>query len=49
MPYILFQQKRSSVLFDVILGKFVHKEGNFKMRLTGSLFMIAGLVFVTLA
>jgi len=41
--------KRSSLLFDVILGKFVYKEGYFKERIFGASIMMGGLLCIALA
>ncbi len=41
--------KRSSILFDVLFGKFKYHETHFVPRLIGSLIMISGLVLVAVA
>lgn len=41
--------KRSSILFDVFIGKFRFGESHFKTRLIGSIIMMAGLVCIALA
>ena len=38
--------KRLSIVFDVFLGRLVHKEGHFRERLTGALFMVAGVLLI---
>jgi len=41
--------KRSSVLFDVLFGKFVHHENHFKTRLIGATLMVGGIILISLA
>lgn len=41
--------KRSSILFDVLLGKLIYNESHFGGRLIGALIMIAGLVLIAIA
>ena len=38
--------KRFSLVFDVILGRVVHHEDNFRERMVGALFMIAGVILI---
>ncbi|MEW6095602.1 MAG: EamA family transporter [bacterium] len=40
--------KRSSLIFSIIYGWLIFKEENIKERLLGTLFMIAGMVLITL-
>jgi len=41
--------KRSSILFDVLMGKMIHKEKNILPRLIGVGLMLIGLVFIAFA
>jgi len=41
--------KRLSVLFSVILGRYVFHEKNIAMRFAGSLLMVGGTVLIVLA
>ena len=50
MPSAYFiSLKRSSILFDVFLGRFVHQETHFKERLAGSALMLTAIVLILLA
>lgn len=40
--------KRFSIVFDVLLGRFIHKEEHFRQRLIAALIMVAGLVLIAL-
>ena len=41
--------KRTSLLFSVIMGHYLLKESEFKNRLAGSILMILGLLFISMA
>lgn len=41
--------KRSSIIFDVLFGKFIHHELNFGRRLLGAIIMIGGLLLIAFA
>lgn len=38
--------KRLSLVFDVVLGRVIHHEDHFRERMTGALFMIAGVILI---
>lgn len=40
--------KRFSIVFDVLLGRLIHKEEHFRERLLGALIMVAGLLLIAL-
>lgn len=37
---------RLSLVFDVILGRVIHHEDNFRERMAGAFFMIAGVILI---
>jgi len=40
--------KRTTIIFSVILGRFILKEENFKQRLLGSVIMVSGVVLIVI-
>lgn len=40
--------KRLSIVFDVLFGRFMHREDHFGKRLTGALLMVAGVILIAL-
>lgn len=47
LPAVYFiSLKRLSLVFDVVLGRVVHHEDNFRERMVGALFMVAGVVLI---
>jgi len=46
VPYFI-SVKRSSIIFDIILGSIIFKEKNISSKLFGSFIMIAGIILIT--
>ena len=48
-PAYFISLKRSSILFDVLFGKLVHKESHFGSRLAGAALMLIAIILITVA